>query len=123
MAYCTLADIQLRMSTTDLTTVVDPSVEADVVAAAIADADAEIDLWPSTVIWTSAQRKAASCAIAILSLWQKYSKIAPPASVVSKAATWRALFIIRVDVVSAIAFNPAFDESDDELDEVLNGPS
>lgn len=123
MSYCVKADVLYRMSATDVTALVAPASEDDTVAAIIADSDAEIDLWPVTASWTAAQLKAASVALTTQSLWERRPDVDAPATVISKAARWRALFSVApTDVVSDVIFNPMLDESSEEIAIVQDGP-
>ena len=97
MAYSVEQDLEYRMSATTMTTLASPETTADVSAAVIGDADAEMDLF-GVSSWTTAQRKACSVALAVERFFQRGgNSTAVPLSVSDEADKWRAVLKIFND--------------------------
>lgn len=120
MAYSTLTDMQKSMPAKKITELCNPEDEAAVVAELIAEADGEMDLHTISG-WGSAAKKACSLALTKRALYSRHGTGKVPSEVSKEAEHWRALLSLRQGIAERVAFDPTLDETDDELDKVLEG--
>lgn len=125
MGYCELEDVQNSLGSAELARLVALSTTGDdtiVEERLIPLSDSEIDQW-KTSSWTTAQKRRASVALTIERLYRLDAKNAIPKGVQDAANTERDLFQMEQDVWDGAIYDPALAETDEELDELLNGPS
>jgi len=126
MGYSTLSDMENKVPRDKIDQLCKDQAggAATVVGDLIEEADGVIDLY-TTQGWTSVQRKGCSRALAVEMLFSRHGTGKVPREHKEAADAWRG----RLETVglrvsgswTRIAFDPAQDETDEELDQLLTG--